>query len=171
MTNSKRFIILILSVVAILLAVMLYKKNVTKSQVANVDNINEPGSVESAWAPPVGTERTYLASIKSDSSEAEKKRHFLYAESVAKEAEFINVTACDAIEPMVLKIKLGDEIKFKNDSSVEVKIGFNPEHSFVVPAKSTKSITADLGMGVGLYGFGCKSDILGAGMVLVEPKL
>ena len=162
----KKVVVGVLILIAIVLALLLLKQKIGFS-VKNLDGKNLSSPISANWAPAPGTEKEYLFSIKDDSPEAEKQRHFFYATSISKVSEFLNLTNCNS-DPLVIKVKNGGIIKLKNDGDSELSIGIDANHIYVVPAKSVKEIKADLGKGIGLYGYGCNASRTPVGMIFIE---
>jgi len=159
--NLKKIVVVVLLIIAVVLAFMLYRQKVGTQG-------NTAKSISSAFVPEPGKEEEYLFSIRNDSSEEEKGKHFQYAMSIAQEAEYLDISDCN-IKPLVLKVKNGEDVKLKNDSDINVNVTLDTEHSYDIGAKSTKIIKAGFGKGAGLYGYGCHSSKNSQGMMFVTP--
>lgn len=171
--HLKKILVVVLAVLAVGLAGLLYKQKMGGSspETPNINSDNQPqvSAAGPVWTPAPGSEEEYLFSIKMDSPDEEKMRHYQYAISISQEAEFLNLTDCNP-EPLVWKVKNGSTVKLKNDGNTEVKITMDAQHTYSVAAKSTKSIKADFGMGEGLYGYGCNTSPGSRGMIFVAHE-
>lgn len=70
----------------------------------------------------------------------------------AKENETVSVNKCETI-PVVLKAKMGKEIKFKNNDQADYTLIIK-NNKYSLPAGQTISITPNFGAGV--YGYHCE---------------
>jgi hypothetical protein len=167
--HLKKILVVVLAAVAVGLGALLYKQKLG-GQSPEISDLNgnrpQASAVGPAWTPKPGSEEEYLFSIKMDSPEDEKMKHYQFAISIAKEAEYLNITDCKS-NPLVWKVKNGTMVKLKNGGSTEATITMDDKHIYSVAAKSTKSIKADFGMGEGLYGYGCNNSPTPVGMILV----
>jgi len=120
-----------------------------------------------ASALPV-EEREYLAlnSPGQDASIEEKDYHFKIAQSIAEEAPYLNITNCQAPEPLVLNVKFGEALLVKNGDSVDHTISTDGDQAFLIAANSSKSIQPNFGKGPGVYGYGCDGSLKEVGLFL-----
>lgn len=170
--NLKKYLVVVLAVVAVGLAGLLYKQKMGSDPLPVAQNQNVDPQASAAgpvWTPEPGSEEEYLFGITMESSDEEKMKHYQFAISIAKESEFLDVTDCSP-EPLVLKVANGGTVKLKNDGNADVTIVMDAEHTYSVGAKSTKSIKADFGKGAGLYGYGCNQSSGPRGMIFVSPN-
>ncbi|MEX2090765.1 MAG: hypothetical protein WD989_01370 [Candidatus Paceibacterota bacterium] len=169
----EKYLVIVLAVVAVGLAGLIYKQKMGgwPSALSEPDSGNRPqaSAVGPVWSPSPGSEEEYLFSIKMDSPDEEKMKHYQYAISISKESEYLNLTNCSP-EPLVLKAINNGTIKLKNDGEMPVTMVIDAEHTYLVGPKSTKSVKADLGKGVGLYGYGCNNSSGPRGMIFVSPN-
>ena len=114
-------------------------------------------------------ERLVLNPPKDDASAEEKKNHFLIAQSIAKEAPYLNITTCKRGNPLVFKIKDGEEFVVKNEDSIEHTISMGANQNFRIAAHSTIAILPEFKIGPGIYGYGCDASENEVGMILVTP--
>ncbi len=135
----------------------------------NIVSTSTPVLTPSVSMKSPSADKDFLLSINANSSDADKKKHYDLAVSMAKESMYLEGTNC-AFDPFVLKVKDGAAIKVKNNDSHPTTITFNDKLKFTVSANSTKEFQATLGHGPGLYGYGCESNSGAKGFILVVPK-
>ncbi len=174
--NTKKILVAVLVITAVALAGVFYnqKKGIVSSVSpnSNSNSQEQAAAVGLGWRPIPGSEEESMFSIKIDSTEEEKAKHYQYAISIAKESEFLDLSTCKP-QPLVWKVTNESEVTLKNDSDAQVTMGIDPEHIYVVEANSTETITADFGKGQGLYGYGfsCNGAEPGSsGWVFVVPE-
>lgn len=165
--NLKKVLVIILVIIAIVLALLLYNKNQNNSSNDSKITNGQKSPVSDFIIPAPGKERDYLFSLNSNSPQEDREKHFRYAVSISEESKYLNVAECK-VDPLVLKVIEGQMINFKNDSDLNVEININSEHKYTIKAKSVYSIKANLGNGIGLYGYGCNMGH--GGMIFVEHK-
>ncbi len=178
MINTKKVIIIVLAVTAIILGVLIYKQKVPKVEISASLNSNDQGArvslpsfIKADGTPDLQKAKLYLSAISGSSSDEEKARHYEYAVSIAKPSEYLNVTSCENVEPLVLQVVEGVAIHLKNESDADVHVSINSKPPSIVKAQSTTLLNASFSDGPGLYGYGCQSSgIEGRGMILVTPK-
>lgn len=112
-------------------------------------------------------ERLVLNPPKDDASAKEQARHFLIAQSIAKEAPYLDITNCKKGEPVVFKAKEGEKFAVKNEDSVEHTISMGENQIFSIAAHSTKTILPEFKIGPGVYGYGCDASEKEVGMIFV----
>ena len=181
--DTKKITVAVLAVVAIILLALIYKQEMPATQNSNSNsNSGSPSqaSPQAALVPDFSNEdgtldvekqKAYLFGISISSSDEEKAAHYQYATSIAESAEYLDLTSCANVYPLVLEMSDGDEITLKNDSDKDVTLALDEVTAYVVKAKSTELISPTFGRSVGLYGYGCQDSTgaRGAGMILVKP--
>lgn len=98
--------------------------------------------------------------------DAVKSAHFELASKIAQKAEFIDVSECPIVKPLVFKNVLGAEVVLKNNSSEEHTVNINNKTSYTVPANGSTTIKTDFIIGPGLYGYGCDHSPYGVAFFL-----
>ncbi len=175
--NSKKVIIIILAVLAIVLGVLIYKQKMPKvGETANLNSTNQGVRVSLSsftntdGTPAKGAEREYLFSIFNNLTVEEKVKYFEYASSISQESEVLDVTDCSNPVPLVLRVVDGGTIKLRNNSNTSLNLVISKDNTYMVGANSIKTITVNFGNGLGFYGYGCNNSPKPEGIINVVSK-
>lgn len=160
----KQFLITILLGVAITLGYAIYLQKKHQPPVAAIASTPTP-SASSREA-----DEAFLLSITDQSSEEDKRKHYLLASRMAQESAELKIKDCK-VDPLVLRAKNNQMIKVKNEDAIAYNLGFNQTVMVAVPPNSTKEFPATFGSGPALYGYGyqCEQNATRKAFVLVVP--
>jgi hypothetical protein len=113
-------------------------------------------------------EQLALQTPGPSASEEERANHFRLVQSIAKPAEFLDISDCKA-DPVVLKVKDQSKFTVRNTDNADRKFVLSQSKFIIIPALSDTELTADFGLGPGIYGFGCDNSFSPIGLLFVEP--
>jgi hypothetical protein len=165
-------------VVALVLGYKIYEKKsdapvsntpiTTNTQNAQQDNIQQdaPSAITNSQIP-VGDLAILRAAIAPSATDEQKEAFFSTVNKYAVNTNSIEITSC-LPEPIVAAVKQGGEITLVNNGSKTETIAFDPSHTYTVGAKTSKKIKADLGHGLGDYGYTCPDKEGVAGIVSIR---
>lgn len=99
-----------------------------------------------------------LEVVNLPKSDAEaKKNNFDLIQSVARDSSgILDISNCIP-QPLVLKVRLGDQIELRNKTMFDTSIEVDNEHTYTVNAGNRLTIPADFGHGHGIYSYTCKN--------------
>lgn len=112
-------------------------------------------------------EREALTPPGPGASEEEFQQHFSLVQEVAVNESILLVGEDCVVYPAIMRTKIGTDLTFLNQDSMQHVITFNEEHSYILPPGEPVALSADFGQGAGLYGYGCDEGTAAAGMMLV----
>ncbi len=167
MKDLQKNIIIVLCLVALIIGFLIYKqKYPTKLTETSSSEVTDKTGQKLS-------DEQYLFSIRNNSTEEEKQRHYQFAVNIAQSSPVLKLAECKST-PLVWRVANNSQIKIQNDNNIDVVLTFNSTHSYAVSANSSKLIKAEFGNGPGLYGYGYKctlpsGEVPGNGMVLVTP--
>ena len=102
-----------------------------------------------------------------NASKEAKRAHFLLAQQLAKEVEYLDITGCKA-NPVVMKAKAGSTIKVRNQDAQKHSIVLDRDRQSEIPPEGINVAAVNFYNGEGLYGYGCDNSTNAVGMFLVE---
>ena len=176
MSTANKVLILILIVVAIGLASLFYKSDVSSPVPSSGGATVTPSPITpingNGDQPISASDKDKLINAPGpNATEEEFNEHFLLAERYAVVTDVLEVNDCNT-NPFVLKVKSGDTFTVKNIGRLDLQLSFVKDGPLTISAGQSQKIQADFQNGPGLYGYGCsdpdvKSTI---GLVLVAPE-
>jgi hypothetical protein len=120
--------------------------------------------------PPLEYQKQVLNVPDDKAPDSEKLKYFELAQTLARDADYLEIkNDCD-LYPLVLYSRLGSSIKIRNSGDNNAIIQVNNDHRYEIPARETKTITADFGSGQGIYGYSCNESPKAMGIFFVAPK-
>ena len=128
-----------------------------------------PGAQEKEVLSISSEEERVLQTPGPDATEEERRTHFELALRLATRTDFLDISACKVVEPVVFKVVERETFTVRNDDDIEHVMIIDEEHIYPVPAKGTLELVADFGNNTGLYGYGCDDVPQAVGLILVEP--
>ncbi|HEY0907797.1 MAG TPA: hypothetical protein VGE35_00430 [Candidatus Paceibacterota bacterium] len=152
--------LVVLSVIALVLGYMVYKKETKGFK-------NAPISIDSVAGAANAADGDIFAFPKAGATKTERAAFYHVVDRAAVPTEKIDIAGCVA-KPLASSVVADSKITFVNNASVAHTVTFNPQLSFKVPAKSTLVTKASFGKGQGIYGFGCDDMGRAVGVILVK---
>lgn len=162
-------IILVLVIVAIYLGYSVYRKSQNKgleNKNISVNNSSPSGSIVATSSSNTSLPRKLPSNLSEEEkkvldfesvkSDEEKRAQMALAQKLAKQEDNLEISGCSG-NPVVIKVKLGQNLTLKNNDKVKHNFIVNNNHQYEVAAESVKSIIADFQKGPGLYGYRCDS--------------
>ena len=160
-------LIIILLIVALFLGQAIYKQR-------SMPSPPKPASQHvSSYSPKLmpsdltREEKDVLTPPSASASQEEKDKHDALAAKLSKESETLDIANCRP-NPLVLRIKINQNLKIKNNENIDHKLIFDDTHQYKILKNSTTTVETDFGHGAGLYGYVCEGVGL-TGFILVIP--
>jgi hypothetical protein len=159
MTNTLKFVIAALALVAIFLGYKIYSLQTDSVVESSTDTDSQVSETEY-------TNTDVLKTPRIDSPESEKIGFSDLVRSKAVESSVLNISQCKA-DPIAIAVKAGSMLTLKNNDSVARTLSFGAEEVFKVEAKSTRSIKIDKQVDM-IYAYGCDGSQGPIGMMLIK---
>jgi plastocyanin len=147
-----------LLVVAVVLGVLIFKPKLPTSLTDNNQNNNNQPQASNNAVPAralTADEKKLLETVPDqDATKAEMEAHNVLAAKLAVVATEVDITDCIS-RPLVVKVKDGSSLTFKNNGSQEKTVAFGSGTAVKIAAGKNYVKKIDFKGGAGLYGYGC----------------
>jgi hypothetical protein len=120
--------------------------------------------------PPLEYQKQALDVPDDKAPDSEKLKYFEFVQTLARDADYLEIKNGCELYPLVFYSRLGSSIKIRNSGDNTSTIQVNNDHRYEIPARDTKTITADFGSGQGIYGYSCNDSPKAMGIFFVAPK-
>jgi plastocyanin len=168
-TKTLGIVFALLFLVVLTLGVMYF--NVNKSptqapgQTQNQENAdgtspqagtNAQPTAAAASAELTDKEKQVLNAPGENATQEEKDKHGVLLFSLSRESTTLDISSCEIPNPLVLRAKLGTEIKLVNNDSVAHVLTITGK-AYAVEPKGSTTLKLDFGKGAGGFGYVCDS--------------
>ena len=176
MSTTSKYVLGVLIVIAVVLGYKIYeKKSNISSAVSNTPpasenkpQTNKPAVSSTNNSRIPGPDLVVLRSaIDQNATSAQKEKFFSTVNKYAVTTSTIDITSC-LPEPIVAAVKMGSEISFVNKGNKSETIQFDASHTYTVNPGAVVKVMADLGHGLGSYGYSCPDKSGVAGIVTIR---
>lgn len=162
---KRRKVLLILIAVAVIAASIVFLLVLPYRQINQNPSYSAPSPV-----PELTEEEKYILNPPlANASSSAKEKHREIVARLSKQTESIEIKDCRP-NPVVVKIKIGSEIKIKNHDNVERKIIIDSKNIFKIAPGEEKMIKTQFKYGSGDYGYVCEGSGIVGFMHVVDTE-
>jgi hypothetical protein len=120
--------------------------------------------------PPLEYQKEALNVPGDKASDADKLKYYELVQTLARDADYLEIKNNCELYPIVLYARLGKPIQIRNTGDTTSTIQVNNDHRYDIPARDSKTITADFGSGHGIFGYSCNESPKAMGVFFVTPN-
>lgn len=108
--------------------------------------------------PTVPSDKNVAPPVPGANTTAAERDNFIKKLiSLEKSGDTLDISNCNSPNPQVLIVKVNTKVTLINNSAEDRQIDLNKTHNYIVPAKKTASMTADLDPTLAFFPYRCNA--------------